>query len=368
MSISICPFVYWSQTKRRLNLSIDLRDSEEPKFDVTSNSLSFTCNGVGSSGKSDYHFSLDFIDEIVPHSLKSRTSAYKIFVQIEKKHANWWSRLTNSSKKLHWLKIDFDRWKTESEDELDHKIPNHSEFYGDHSSHESTTSPKLRRVVKFRTAYLVMYNLWQLISFSVILGKLLYNYYRSPDAVRTAYNLVGYNMKYAQMLQVFEIFHPLFGLTPGSVISPLVQVLGRNMLLFIVIDSEPRLYDKPAIFYLFIVWSLAETIRAPYYICRVLRRSFRLLTWLRYTAWAVLYPLGFLCEGVLYLRAIPYYVETEKYSLNIEHLIGFNLNFSTIIQLYLMILFLPGIFYLTYHMYRQRSKIYGSSKKVIKRK
>ena len=32
----------------------------------------------------------------------------------------------------------------------------------------------------------------------------------------------------------------------------------------------------------------------------------------RYTLWIPLFPLGFICEGVIALRNIPYFEETEK--------------------------------------------------------
>ena len=40
-----------------------------------------------------------------------------------------------------------------------------------------------------------------------------------------------------------------------------VQVSGRNLILFVVLEGEPRLQTKPAVFYLFVVWSLVEIIR-----------------------------------------------------------------------------------------------------------
>ena len=39
-------------------------------------------------------------------------------------------------------------------------------------------------------------------------------------------------------------------------------------------------------------------------------------TWslFRYTIWIPLYPIGFICEGVIALRNIPYFEETEQFS------------------------------------------------------
>ena len=44
--------------------------------------------------------------------------------------------------------------------------------------------------------------------------------------------------------------------------------------------------------------------------------SFKSPKWslFRYTIWIPLYPIGFICEGVIALRNIPYFEETEQFS------------------------------------------------------
>ena len=39
--------------------------------------------------------------------------------------------------------------------------------------------------------------------------------------------------------------------------------------------------------------------RYPYYALSVLNMEAKVLTWLRYTVWVPLYPLGFTCEGII---------------------------------------------------------------------
>lgn len=47
-------------------------------------------------------------------------------------------------------------------------------------------------------------------------------------------------------------------------------------------------------------------LRYPYYIIRIYSLGEStiaiILTWLRYTVWIPLYPLGFFCEGIVILR------------------------------------------------------------------
>lgn len=44
--------------------------------------------------------------------------------------------------------------------------------------------------------------------------------------------------------------------------------------------------------------------RYPYYILQVYKFDIDFLTWLRYSIWIPLYPLGILCEGIVILRYV----------------------------------------------------------------
>lgn len=43
---------------------------------------------------------------------------HKIELQIRKAEPNWWVRLVATPQKPHWLRVDFDRWRTEDDGEL----------------------------------------------------------------------------------------------------------------------------------------------------------------------------------------------------------------------------------------------------------
>lgn len=40
---------------------------------------------------------------------------------LKKKYSNWWPRLTSQPQKPSWLKIDFDKWKSEDMDDNDNE-------------------------------------------------------------------------------------------------------------------------------------------------------------------------------------------------------------------------------------------------------
>ena len=76
-----------------------------------------------------------------------------------------------------------------------------------------------------------------------------------------SYNAVGRVIKFLHFLQILEIVHPILGYTKGSPFMPALQLSGRLFFIFAMIDAEPRMQTKPAVFYLFLVYSLVEVFR-----------------------------------------------------------------------------------------------------------
>ena len=62
-------------------------------------------------------------------------------------------------------------------------------------------------------------------------------------------------------MQILEILHPLFGYTKGSVLEAVIQVGGRFIILFGLIEAEPRVQPMPVVFYLIACWSFVEIFR-----------------------------------------------------------------------------------------------------------
>lgn len=184
--------------------------------------------------------------------------------------------------------------------------------------------------------------------------------------MKETYAAVGSPLKFIQLLQFLEVMHPLFGYTKSSTLVSFLQVGGRGFVLFFMIDAEPRMQTKPVIFYLFLIWSIIEIVRYPYYITQLLNIEISFLTWLRYTLWIPLYPLGFVCEGIIILRNIPYFEETQKFTVSLPNTYNFALHFPSVMRLYLLLLLLPGIYTIMSRMNQLRSRKLGKS--TIKRK
>lgn len=216
---------------------------------------------------------------------------------------------------------------------------------------------------KAKTVYLVLYNLLQFIGFLYIIIVMSIQYYRDgASSIPDTFKNVGNAIKFCQLLQYLEVMHPIFGYTRGGALVPFLQVTGRSFVLFIMIDYEERMQTKPVVFYLFYVWSLIEIVRYPYYLSQLLKFEFKLLTWLRYTIWIPLYPLGVLCEFIIILRNIPYFSETNRFSMELPNKWNFTFHMPTFLYIYLLLLILPGIYFMMTHMSAVRSKKLGTKR------
>lgn len=268
--------------------------------------------------------------------------------------------------KPSWLRIDFDRWiiendveeEEEEEDEPRDVMKDYPEMYD--QLHKEEFGYKKEQGQK---VYLIFYNLFQFIGYFFILLVIGIRYYRDgAKSISGTYEAIGNCFKFCQLMQFLEVMHPMFGYTRGSVLMPLIQVTGRGFILFINIDGEERMQIKPVIFYLFIVWSIIEIFRYPFYITNLINKKIKILTWLRYTIWIPLYPIGVLCEGIIILRNIPYFYETKRYTVEMPNYLNFTFNMTLFMKIYLIILILPGVYFMMSYMSKARIKNLGAKK------
>ena len=67
-----------------------------------------------------YHFVLEFFLPVDPsRSVVDIVEDKEVRICLKKKEADWWPRLLYEQKKLSWLKIDFDKWRSHDTDDSD---------------------------------------------------------------------------------------------------------------------------------------------------------------------------------------------------------------------------------------------------------
>ncbi|KAJ8029162.1 Very-long-chain (3R)-3-hydroxyacyl-CoA dehydratase 3 [Holothuria leucospilota] len=358
------PLVYWAQNKEKITLRVDLRDVSSPKIDITENKLSFKGYGEGAKGLHDYEFELELHDEINIEKSAYRISDRHIEFNLYKAYeGTWWQRLTKHKVKLSWLRIDFDRWRNEddspSEEEEDAEPgmpPSPEQLEQIDKMQKDLLEVKDKAYADIKNCYLFFYNAIQFILFSCTFVYLLQRYaVHGKENMKEAFDRAILFVGMSQMLAVLELVHAATGLVKSGVTTILMQLLGRNLLLFLVILPAEPIHSQPMVCYLFLVWSAVEVIRYPFYAFACMSIEFEVLTWLRYTVWIPLYPLGFISEAIVVLLALPFYKETDLHSLYLPNSLNISLYFPY--YLYSHLAFIPfGGYGLMKHMWRMRKK------------
>ncbi|XP_056021528.1 very-long-chain (3R)-3-hydroxyacyl-CoA dehydratase 3-like [Ostrea edulis] len=297
---TLTPFVYWGQKTDHVSLKIDLKDVVNPKVDLTEDGLKFEADGTGIRGHNLYQLDIDFYHPVDPDKSRYRVLDRCVDFYIQKTGSGEvWPRLTNQKIKYPWLKIDFDKVAYEDESESEAEEQKSAEDVMKQLEKElqldSADAPDLPDL---KTVYLFVYNLFQFVGFTFISFTLLVNFFKNKEkAMSSGFNLVGNPFMVCQTAAIMEILHPVLGLVKSSAITPLLQVLGRNFILFVVILHEENTQTAPLVFFLLLTWSSIEVFRYPFYMLAVLNKKIYAVTWMRYTLWIPLYPLGLFLEG-----------------------------------------------------------------------
>ncbi|XP_045588602.1 very-long-chain (3R)-3-hydroxyacyl-CoA dehydratase [Procambarus clarkii] len=355
----LSPFVYWAQTDATVTLRIELRNVQAPSVNLQDQSLIFSAVGHGAQGENKYGFNLKLLRTIDTEKSRYRVLDRSVEFSLIKTEVEFWPRLLEDTKKPAWLKIDFDKW-THEEDLSDEARDITDDYPGLYEQMQAEEMGWPAKKENLKKVYLMLYNLWQLVGFIYVMSVMSTRYLRDgPDSMEGTYEAVGWMMHLCLMTQFLEVLHPIVGYTKGSVFEAIVQIGGRGIIFFCLIEGEERMQTKPVIFYLFLVWSLIELVRYPYYILKIYDVELGFITWLRYTIWIPLYPLGFILEGVVILRDIPYFDETGKYSVALPNKWNFAFHFPTLLRCYLLFFFFPAMYKMMNYMYHLRIKKLG---------
>jgi len=111
------PTVLWAQRSDKVMVSIQLDEVTEEKVKVDTDSLSFK----GTSGGKVYEVHLEFNNCILPDESTQRKGGREYYFELKKKDPGpFWPRLLKDSKKHQNIKVDFSRWRDESESDDDY--------------------------------------------------------------------------------------------------------------------------------------------------------------------------------------------------------------------------------------------------------
>ncbi|RYR70279.1 uncharacterized protein [Arachis hypogaea] len=187
--------------------------------------------------------------------------------------------------------------------------------------------------------YLLSYNSLQAIGWAVSSFQILCNLL-STSSVAGAYSSAG----------------KLIRLVPSGALLPLMQWGGRTHFLLAIVSKLDEVQQLPSVFITFFAWSISEVIRYSHYAFSCIGNCPYWITYLRYTAFIVLYPLG-VGPGEIWImyQALPIVKKKNLYS---ETFSGLPFSYYDFLKVVLIIY--PFLWLKLYlHLFRQRrSKLF----------
>jgi prostaglandin-E synthase len=114
-AVTPCP-VLWAQRNDVLFLTFNV-ECKDPEIKITEDSLTFKATGLPE--KKLYETTVNFLKKINTENVVSKNSGrcYEFIITKSNTKEDYWKSLTNDSKKPHWLKVDFNKWKDEGSDD-----------------------------------------------------------------------------------------------------------------------------------------------------------------------------------------------------------------------------------------------------------
>ena len=191
----------------------------------------------------------------------------------------------------------------------------------------------------------------------------------------------------AQSLALLEPLHALLGVVRSNPATSLLQWSGRALVLFPTLLAHPevrlsapahrhtasltrpsgalpsQLQARPEAGVLALAWSSIEILRYPQYALSLLGACPFALSWLRYSGFIPLYPVGFLMEALL-LRLVTNLGRERGglFTLRMPNRLNFSFDFTFVAGLYPLMY--PPVFYILFsHMLTQRQKKLAQAKR-----
>ncbi|XP_027108882.1 uncharacterized protein [Coffea arabica] len=190
--------------------------------------------------------------------------------------------------------------------------------------------------------YLLSYNSLLALGWTLSLFKILSNF-SLTKSVSGTYASAGELICFLQTIAFLEVIHGAIGIVPSGVLFPLMQWGGRTHFLLAVVRGINEVIR-------YLHYAINSTGNPPYWI-----------TYLRYTAFIVLYPIG-VAPGEMWLmyQALPFIKAKNLYA----DFFAF-LPFSNYTFVVILLIFYPFLWLKLYlHLFKQRSsKLLNQHKK-----
>ncbi|RPD78820.1 PTPLA-domain-containing protein [Lentinus tigrinus ALCF2SS1-7] len=208
--------------------------------------------------------------------------------------------------------------------------------------------------------YLVLYNVLSTLGWAYVLLRTLVvvlnldgSTLRAASLVERAagaYAEVGADTAFVQSFAALEVLHVLLGWVRSPLATTLIQVSSRLYLVWGITEQFPQTHTNPLYASMVLSWSLTEVVRYSFYAFSLLGREPRLLLFLRYTLFYLLYPTGASSEALVIYATLPHPA------------LGLHADLHANVREFLFAIWWPGLYVMYAHMIKQRRKVLGGSR------
>ncbi|XP_047495795.1 very-long-chain (3R)-3-hydroxyacyl-CoA dehydratase hpo-8-like [Penaeus chinensis] len=210
--------------------------------------------------------------------------------------------------------------------------------------------------------YLIFYNVFLTLGWLIVLIQTVHHLVHEQGNITGLWENTNSVLLIFQTLAVLEIMHSAVGLVSSSVMMVLPQVFSRLMVTWAILYSFEDSRTSIGFPMLLIAWSVTEVIRYSFYFLNILKQVPFLLTFLRYTLFIGLYPLGVTGEILCVYAALPAAAEKKIYSVTMPNALNFAFDFYYGLIVFVLLYF-PVFPSLYKHMFAQRRKVLGGGHK-----
>jgi len=217
-------------------------------------------------------------------------------------------------------------------------------------------------------AYLILYNVLQVAGWTSLLLKLApylsLQMKNSKASLMPApnpeslYQELGFELRLLQTAALLEVLHAALGLVRSNPIVVATQIVSRLAVLWLPVHHIKGSQTSPGISIMLTAWSVTEVIRYSYYAVGLCQFNISILTWLRYTLFIVLYPMGVTGELWCYYDSLPSLRSSNYMRLDLPNKFNFTFNLYAV-TLMVMLYYIPGFPPMYFHMFAQRKKVLG---------
>ncbi|KAI0097980.1 PTPLA-domain-containing protein [Nemania sp. FL0031] len=156
--------------------------------------------------------------------------------------------------------------------------------------------------MSLKTRYLLLYNLLSLLAWASLIARVLHHVATTDgDADELLPHVTA-----VQTAQALEVIHAALGLVRASPATTALQVGGRNLVVWTVMRAFPELvlagpaYGRCGFLGCLLAWAASDVLRYAFFVAQTGGgKAPDGLVWMRYSAFILLYPIGFVSEASL---------------------------------------------------------------------